>query len=43
MAIIFRYRYILFVSRAVDAIKDPIYGYFIDRSKITRWGKLKPW
>lgn len=36
-------RYILIVSRVFDAVTDPIYGYFIDKSKITRFGKMKPW
>lgn len=36
-------RYILFVSRAGDAITDPVYGYFIDKSKTFKIGKMKPW
>lgn len=36
-------RYIVFVSRAIDAITDPLYGFIIDRTKTTRFGKMKPW
>lgn len=34
---------ILFVSGAIDAITDPIYGYIINMSPVTRIGKMKPW
>ena len=34
---------IIFISRAIDAITDPIYGYFVNKSPITRYGKFKPW
>jgi Na+/melibiose symporter-like transporter len=34
---------VLFVSRAIDAITDPIYGYLINMTPITRFGKMKPW
>ena len=34
---------VLFVSRAIDAISDPIYGYLINQTPITRFGKMKPW
>jgi Na+/melibiose symporter-like transporter len=35
--------YVLFVSRIVDAITDPIYAYLVNKSPITRYGKMKPW
>lgn len=34
---------ILFISRAIDAITDPIYGHFVNVTPMTRFGKLKPW
>ena len=34
---------VLFVSRAIDALTDPLYGYLINISPVTRFGKLKPW
>ena len=27
----------------MDAITDPIYGYWVNRTKVTKYGKLKPW
>ncbi|RNA28597.1 sodium-dependent lysophosphatidylcholine symporter 1 [Brachionus plicatilis] len=35
--------YILFTSRIIDAITDPIYGYLVEKSRVTRFGKMKPW
>jgi Na+/melibiose symporter-like transporter len=35
--------FILFTSRIIDAISDPIYGFFVDATKVTKYGKLKPW
>ena len=35
--------YILFVSRFMDAITDPLYGFLVNRTKITKYGRLKPW
>jgi Na+/melibiose symporter-like transporter len=35
--------YVLFVSRIVDAITDPIYAYLVNKSPITQYGKMKPW
>ncbi|CAF0803858.1 unnamed protein product [Brachionus calyciflorus] len=35
--------YILFISRITDAITDPIYGLIVNKTKITRFGKMKPW
>lgn len=34
---------ILFVSRAWDAVTDPLIGYLVGRSPWTRVGKLTPW
>uniref|UniRef100_A0A3P8WXF6 Major facilitator superfamily domain containing 2a-like 2 n=1 Tax=Cynoglossus semilaevis TaxID=244447 RepID=A0A3P8WXF6_CYNSE len=34
---------ILFVSRAWDAVTDPLIGYLVSRSKQTAVGKLTPW
>ncbi|XP_053705701.1 sodium-dependent lysophosphatidylcholine symporter 1-B-like [Synchiropus splendidus] len=34
---------ILFVSRAWDAVTDPVVGYLVSRSKWTPIGKLTPW
>ncbi|XP_034447139.1 sodium-dependent lysophosphatidylcholine symporter 1 [Hippoglossus hippoglossus] len=34
---------ILFVSRAWDAVTDPLVGYLVSRSKRTPVGKLVPW
>ena len=34
---------ILFVSRAWDAVTDPLIGYLVSRSKRTPIGKLIPW
>ncbi len=34
---------ILFISRAVDALTDPLYGYFIDKTKPKKFGRLKLW
>nr|XP_057906973.1 sodium-dependent lysophosphatidylcholine symporter 1-B-like isoform X3 [Doryrhamphus excisus] len=34
---------ILFVSRAWDAVTDPLVGYLVSRSKPTPIGKLTPW
>lgn len=34
---------ILFLSRAWDAISDPLVGYLVSRSKWTPIGKLAPW
>lgn len=34
---------ILFVSRAWDAVSDPLIGYLVGRSVWTRIGKLTPW
>lgn len=34
---------ILFVSRAWDAVTDPLVGYLVSRSKWTPIGKLTPW
>jgi sodium-dependent lysophosphatidylcholine symporter 1 len=34
---------ILFTSRAVDAFKDPLIGYLVNITPVTKWGKLKPW
>uniref|UniRef100_A0A3B4VMR8 Major facilitator superfamily domain containing 2a-like 2 n=1 Tax=Seriola dumerili TaxID=41447 RepID=A0A3B4VMR8_SERDU len=34
---------ILFVSRAWDAVTDPLVGYLVSRSKRTPIGKLTPW
>jgi hypothetical protein len=35
--------YILFISRLIDAITDPLYGYFVHKSKSTKYGRMKPW
>lgn len=35
--------YILFISRIIDAITDPIYGYFVNKTKPTKYGRMKPW
>lgn len=35
--------YILFVSRIIDAITDPLYGFFINKTKPTKYGRLRPW
>jgi hypothetical protein len=35
--------YILFVSRIIDAVTDPIYGFLVNKSPVTRFGKMKPW
>lgn len=34
---------ILFVSRAWDAVTDPLVGYLVGRSRWTPVGKLTPW
>uniref|UniRef100_A0A4W3IR62 MFSD2 lysolipid transporter A, lysophospholipid b n=1 Tax=Callorhinchus milii TaxID=7868 RepID=A0A4W3IR62_CALMI len=34
---------ILFIGRAWDAITDPTIGFFISKSKWTRFGRLLPW
>ena len=34
---------ILFVSRAWDAVTDPLVGYLVSRSRWTPIGKLMPW
>jgi len=34
---------ILFVSRAWDAVTDPLVGYLVSRSNWTPVGKLTPW
>ncbi len=34
---------IFFTSKAVDAITDPVYAYFVTLTKFTRFGKNKPW
>ncbi|XP_072103354.1 sodium-dependent lysophosphatidylcholine symporter 1-B isoform X2 [Mobula birostris] len=34
---------ILFIGRAWDAITDPAVGFFISRSKWTKFGRLLPW
>lgn len=34
---------ILFVSRAWDAVTDPLIGYLVGRSNWTPSGKLTPW
>lgn len=34
---------ILFVSRAWDAVTDPLIGYLVGRSNWTPIGKLTPW
>lgn len=34
---------ILFVSRAWDAVTDPLVGYLVTRSRRTPIGKLLPW
>lgn len=34
---------ILFVSRAWDAVSDPLIGYLVGRSPWTSVGKLTPW
>lgn len=34
---------VLFVSRAWDAVSDPLIGYLVGRSPWTRIGKLTPW
>ncbi|CAB1329945.1 unnamed protein product, partial [Coregonus sp. 'balchen'] len=34
---------ILFVSRAWDAVTDPLVGYLVSRSSLTPIGKLMPW
>ncbi|XP_061590627.1 sodium-dependent lysophosphatidylcholine symporter 1-B-like [Cololabis saira] len=34
---------VLFVSRAWDAVTDPLVGYLVSRSKWTAIGKLTPW
>lgn len=36
-------RYILFISRITDALTDPIYGLLVNKTKLTRFGKMKPW
>ena len=33
---------ILFTSRFIDALTDPIGGYLFSRYSF-RWGKMKPW
>ncbi|XP_072890612.1 sodium-dependent lysophosphatidylcholine symporter 1-like [Hemitrygon akajei] len=35
--------FILFIGRAWDAITDPTVGFFISRSKWTKFGRLLPW
>lgn len=30
-------------ERIIDAITDPIYGYFVNDTKFTKYGKMKPW
>ncbi|RNA28585.1 sodium-dependent lysophosphatidylcholine symporter 1-B-like, partial [Brachionus plicatilis] len=35
--------YILFISRIIDALTDPIYGLLVNKTKLTRFGKMKPW
>jgi hypothetical protein len=35
--------FILFISRSMDAISDLVYGYFVEKSKETRFGKMRPW
>lgn len=34
---------VLFVSRAWDAVTDPLIGYLVGRSRWTSVGKLSPW
>ncbi|XP_055512320.1 sodium-dependent lysophosphatidylcholine symporter 1-B [Leucoraja erinacea] len=34
---------ILFIGRAWDAVTDPTVGFFISRSKWTKFGRLLPW
>ncbi len=34
---------VLMISKGIDAITDPVFGYFIHKSKITKFGKMKPW
>lgn len=34
---------VLFVSRAWDAVTDPLIGYLVGRSRWTGVGKLSPW
>ncbi|MGH0187172.1 UNVERIFIED_CONTAM: hypothetical protein FKN15_023935 [Acipenser sinensis] len=34
---------ILFMGRAWDAVTDPVVGYLVSRSGMTRYGKLIPW
>jgi len=35
--------YILFISRIIDAVTDPIYGFLVNKSPVTRFGKMRPW
>lgn len=35
--------YVLFISRIIDAVTDPIYGFLVNKSPVTRFGKMKPW
>ncbi len=34
---------IVLVSRVVDVISDPVCAYFVNKSRITKYGKMKPW
>jgi Na+/melibiose symporter-like transporter len=34
---------VLFVSRIMDALTDPIYGYLIEKTRVTKYGRYKPW
>ena len=31
------------ISRIIDAVTDPIYGLIVNKTKVTRFGKMKPW
>ena len=33
---------ILFIYTFIDAIDNPVYGFFSDRTR-TRWGRRRPW
>lgn len=35
--------YILFISRIIDALTDPIYGFLVNSTKLTKYGRMKPW
>ncbi len=33
---------LLLAARIIDAVNDPLQGWIIDRSKVTKWGKYRP-